>query len=96
MFLEFRELSFAKTPQHLNVSTIACYTTALYVIEFKWALYFGEEVCPGKVGMFLSAADWPSFVETVWPKCEAAALFQSSSYREIAVHVVYDLYSHAV
>jgi hypothetical protein len=35
-------MSFAKTPQQLNVIHVTCYTTSSYVIHFKCVPNFGE------------------------------------------------------
>ncbi len=37
-----KDLSFAKTPHEAILVHVTCYMASLYVIDFTWALDFGE------------------------------------------------------
>jgi hypothetical protein len=58
-------LCFAKTPQRPNVMHVTCYTTSLYLIDFKCALNFGEgQVHPKKLGTTSVQLESENFVES--------------------------------
>jgi hypothetical protein len=51
-----KELSFANTPQPLNLLRVTCYTASLYVVHFKRALNSGE--AQGVVGVKEALSGW--------------------------------------